>query len=240
MKLRPDDAGFTLVEVLVALIIMAVVGLMAWRGMDAMIRGRETIDRRSTQDASYVQLVRQFERDCQEMLTNSELGVKPYAAGAKNVWWVRRYRLDNIDAWMIVGFGMTPAGLQRWTSRPLKGRADALTVWQAILSDPDLLSSEMKVSLEIPEVVSQQAQVLTSDPSATQAGQGNQGAPATPATPTTPGGSGSPTTANPPGTQTTSTDPAEKNELLNGITMSWGLKNMPFPITRSCLAGTSL
>ena len=71
VKLRPDDAGFTLVEVLVALIIMAVVGLMAWRGMDAMIRGRETIDRRSTQDASYVQLVRQFERDCQEMLTNS-------------------------------------------------------------------------------------------------------------------------------------------------------------------------
>ena len=75
MSTRRVDAGFTLVEVLVALIIMAVVGLMAWRGMDAMIRGRETIDRRSTQDASYIQLVRQFERDCQEMLSNPELGV---------------------------------------------------------------------------------------------------------------------------------------------------------------------
>lgn len=33
------DLGFALLEVIVALVIMALVGLMAWRGMDAMIRG---------------------------------------------------------------------------------------------------------------------------------------------------------------------------------------------------------
>ncbi len=237
MSTRRIDAGFTLVEVLVALIIMAVVGLMAWRGMDAMIRGRETIDRRSAQDAKYIQLVRQFERDCQEMLSNPELGVSPYSAGAKNIWWVRRYRLDEVDAWMIVGFGMTPAGLQRWTSRPLKGRADALILWQAILSDPDLLYTEMKVSLEMPEVISQQVQVFTSDPKTTQGNQGTSTTPASSATPTSPG---SQSTTSTPATPTTQTDQTEKNPLLNGITMRWGLKNIPFPITRSCLAGTSL
>ena len=135
------------------------------------------------------------------------------------------------------GFGMTPAGLQRWTSRPLKGRADALILWQAILSDPDLLSTEMKVSLEMPEVISQQIQVFTSDPKTTQENQGTSTTPASSATPTSPGSQSTASTSATPATQT---GQGEKNALLNGITMRWGLKNIPFPITRSCLAGTSL
>ena len=60
MSTRRVDAGFTLVEVLVALIIMAVVGLMAWRGMDPVNRGRMTLDRRPTQNSSDIPLARQF------------------------------------------------------------------------------------------------------------------------------------------------------------------------------------
>jgi general secretion pathway protein J len=64
----PRDQGFALIEVLVAMTIMALVGLMAWRGMDALILGREVIDGRANQDAVYTQLVNQFERDCQFIL----------------------------------------------------------------------------------------------------------------------------------------------------------------------------
>jgi general secretion pathway protein J len=39
-KLPAPDAGFTLIEVMVAMIIMAIVGLMAWQGMDAMLRSK--------------------------------------------------------------------------------------------------------------------------------------------------------------------------------------------------------
>ena len=63
MTIAPE-AGFTLIEVMVALVVIAIVGLMAWRGMDAMIRGQESIEGRAKQDALYVQVVRQFERDC--------------------------------------------------------------------------------------------------------------------------------------------------------------------------------
>jgi prepilin-type N-terminal cleavage/methylation domain-containing protein len=129
------DSGFALLEVIVALVIMALVGLMAWRGMDAMIRGREVIDRRANQDADYSQLVRQFEKDCQSVLLRDELSslansqagggvsssvgggaVSAVASGAKNIWFLRRYRSDNTDVWLIAGYGMGPAGLQRWTS----------------------------------------------------------------------------------------------------------------------------
>ena len=132
--LNSQEHGFALLEVIVALVIMALVGLMAWRGIDAMIRGREVIDRRANQDADYSQLVRQFEKDCQSVLVRDELSslansqagananggaVSAVASGAKNIWFLRRYRADNVDAWLIAGYGMGPSGLQRWTSKPL-------------------------------------------------------------------------------------------------------------------------
>ena len=70
-----------------------------------------------------------------------------------------------------------------------------------MLRDPDLISSEMKVSFELPEVISQQVSIITNDPLPEK-------------------GNGAP--------------------LLAGLNIRWGLKNIPFPITRSCLAGTSL
>ena len=49
MKRRPGQAGFTLVEVLVALLLMAILTAMAWQGLDGVLRARdasrESIDR---------------------------------------------------------------------------------------------------------------------------------------------------------------------------------------------------
>ena len=75
----PSEAGFTLIEVLVALIVISIVGLMAWRGMDAMMRGQENIEGRAKQDAVYNQLIRQFERDCQEIMPSSTLDIPSYS-----------------------------------------------------------------------------------------------------------------------------------------------------------------
>jgi general secretion pathway protein J len=193
------EAGFTLIEVMVALVVIAIVGLMAWRGMDAMIRGQENIEGRAKQDALYFQVVRQFERDCQEIILSSNLDIPVYAAGQKNIWWLRRYEQANQVNWAIVGYGISENGLRRWVSRPLTNKPDALGLWQAILRDPDLVSSTMKMTLEAPEIISQEATVITNTPS-----QGS--------------------------------NPTQ----LSGINIRWGLRTIPFPITRSCLAGASL
>jgi prepilin-type N-terminal cleavage/methylation domain-containing protein len=198
MTIAPE-AGFTLIEVMVALVVIAIVGLMAWRGMDAMIRGQESIEGRAKQDALYFQVVRQFERDCQEIILSSNLDIPVYAAGQKNIWWLRRYDQANQINWAIVGYGISENGLRRWVSRPLTNKPDALGLWQAILRDPDLVSSNMKTTLEAPEIISQEATVITNTPS-----QGS--------------------------------NPTQ----LSGINIRWGLRTIPFPITRSCLAGASL
>ncbi|CAM3736993.1 type II secretion system protein J [Polynucleobacter arcticus] len=210
-------------EMVVALVIMALVGLMAWRGMDAMIRGNEVIDKRANQDADYAQLVRQFERDCQSALSKDEIAslagsassasgnaiTSPIAAGAKNIWFLRRYRADNSDAWLIAGYVIGPAGLQRWTSRPLTQRTDAGALWTGIARDPDLSSSDLLVSLELPSIVRQSFQVQT----AVVSGVG----------------------ANP--SASTSTPLVADSQ---GVTMQWWVKDMTFPITRSCLMGGAL
>lgn len=247
--IRDDqEQGFALIEMIVALVIMALVGLMAWRGMDAMIRGRETIDRRANVDATYFQLVRQFERDCQEGLRRDEIAplfsggssggtsgatintsaVSSLAAGAKNIWWMRRYRADNQDAWMIVGYGMAPTGLQRLTSRPLLRRSEAGTLWASISRDPDLISTELLVSLEVPTIVRQAFQVQTSVIS----GAGGNGISTS--------GTGSPTTSAASNNASGSAPIANVYPDSQGVSMQWWIKDQALPISRSCLMGGAL
>jgi prepilin-type N-terminal cleavage/methylation domain-containing protein len=281
-KLTPrHDQGFALFEVIVAMVIMALIGIMAWQGMDAMIRGREGIDRRSNQDASYNQLVRQFERDCQTILRRDELialSASPsvpagtsaaaptaltaptapmalvastappsIAAGAKNIWWMRRYRADNQDAWMAVGYGMTPAGLQRWTSGPLLNRSEALALWTGLSREPDLTSSDLMPSVLVPAIVRQTFQVraavlnITGIPvnpnpppasntlgntTSTVNNSGNTG-----------GGIG---TNNATGNVPPAPPVAGVYPDQQGVTMQWFMQDIPWPITRSCLMGGAL
>ena len=252
-QFKKSERGFALIEMVVALVIMALVGLMAWRGMDAMIRGREVIDKRANQDADYSQLVRQFERDCQSVLSKEEIAnlassvsgsaiSSSIAAGAKNIWFLRRYRADNMDAWLIAGYTVGPAGLQRWTSRPLMQRADAGALWAGIARDPDLSSSDLLVSLELPFIVRQSFQVQTSVVN----GAGGSGISA--------GGTGSP---NSPGTSDASASAATSGSTSasganpttgvttvtadqQGVMMQWWVKDIALPITRSCLMGGAL
>lgn len=244
---QDKESGFALLEVIVALVIMALVGLMAWRGMDAMIRGREVIDRRANQDADYSQLVRQFEKDCQSVLVRDELSslvnsqagtnanggaVSAVASGAKNIWFLRHYRADDVDAWLIAGYIMGPNGLQRWTSKPLLQRGEAGALWFGISRDPDLSSSDLLLSLEVPAVIRQSFRVQTS----VLSGAGSSGISAS--------GTGSPSNTS---SNTSASSAANNATTLSnvlpeqqGVVMQWWVKDIALPITRSCLMGGAL
>lgn len=62
MRLR-RAAGFTLVEMLVAITIMAVLGLIAWRGLDQLIAQRTRLDDSTGDTEQVVRTLSQFERD---------------------------------------------------------------------------------------------------------------------------------------------------------------------------------
>jgi len=63
VKLVPASRGFTLVEVLVALVIMAIMSLMAWQGVDGIVRTREANQTRLEQTLRLQTVVLQWEQD---------------------------------------------------------------------------------------------------------------------------------------------------------------------------------
>jgi general secretion pathway protein J len=65
--------GFTLVEVLVALMIMAILAVMAWQGVDGIVRARDASNIRLTQTLRLNTVMAQWEQD----LTSVQTSVVP-------------------------------------------------------------------------------------------------------------------------------------------------------------------
>ncbi|MHA6192869.1 prepilin-type N-terminal cleavage/methylation domain-containing protein [Pseudomonas wadenswilerensis] len=60
---RKRQAGFTLIEVMVAILLMALVSLIAWRGLDSIGDGSERMKRASEQSAGLERALNQLQRD---------------------------------------------------------------------------------------------------------------------------------------------------------------------------------
>jgi general secretion pathway protein J len=63
MAKRDAQQGFTLIEMLVALILMALVSLISWRGLDAVQHTGERLDDRAEETLSLLRVLGQMERD---------------------------------------------------------------------------------------------------------------------------------------------------------------------------------
>lgn len=64
LRHRPTS-GFTLIEVLVALLIMSVIAVLGWRGIDSMARSREVAQAASERSLRLGTVIAQFEADLQ-------------------------------------------------------------------------------------------------------------------------------------------------------------------------------
>ena len=72
--------GFTLIEMLVAISLLAVMGLVSWRGLDYVSRSIERIDRESEEVGRVLRVLSQMERDLAQRLPDSALAA-PAAPG---------------------------------------------------------------------------------------------------------------------------------------------------------------
>jgi general secretion pathway protein J len=61
--MRPGAAGFTLIEVLVAMTVMAVMAMMAWQGGDGIVRARDASQQRLEQTLRIESVIGQWEQD---------------------------------------------------------------------------------------------------------------------------------------------------------------------------------
>ncbi|MDI2146188.1 prepilin-type N-terminal cleavage/methylation domain-containing protein [Pseudomonas sp. ITA] len=70
--MRRSELGFTLIEVMIALVLMSIVSLIAWRGLDSVTHADTSLKDRNEQAFELLRALNQLERDV-EMRANIEL-----------------------------------------------------------------------------------------------------------------------------------------------------------------------
>src|SRR5262245_49031811 len=66
-------AGFTLVEVLVGLLIMAILSAMAWQGVDGMVRARDASQEAAERTLRLTTVMAQWEQDLASLYDNASV-----------------------------------------------------------------------------------------------------------------------------------------------------------------------
>ena len=107
--------GFTLVEVLVALVVMATMAAMAWRGIDALVKSREIAQQRLAQTARLQTVVAQWEADLRA-LQDSHSPVQPLAFDGGSLVLTRQAPAGL----QVVIWSLREGSLWRWESPALR------------------------------------------------------------------------------------------------------------------------
>ena len=113
--MRPAARGFTLVEVLVALVVMATMAAMAWRGIDALVRSREIAQARLAQTARLQTVLAQWEVDLRA-LQDSHSIVEPLSFDGGNLVMTRQ----AATGLQVVVWSLREGSLWRWESPALR------------------------------------------------------------------------------------------------------------------------
>jgi general secretion pathway protein J len=127
--------GFTLIEVLVALALMALLGLMGWRALDTLLRTQEVTQSRIDSVAMAQVSLGQWRADLNaEMAIPGLLGDNSLAWNGSVMRILRRSSTplaDGSDAGMqVVAWTLRQGYWRRWQSPALRHRADIEQAWE--------------------------------------------------------------------------------------------------------------
>ena len=131
--------GFTLIEVLVAMMIMAILAVLAWQGIDGIVRSRDVSEARMNQTLRLNTVLAQWEQD---LASIQESPAAP-AIGFDGVT-LRLIRRTNEGLQLVVWSlraSQTPGqyDLLRWASPSTVNGQDLQNIW---LRSPEFVGSE--------------------------------------------------------------------------------------------------
>jgi general secretion pathway protein J len=127
------QAGFTLIEVLVAITVMALMSLMAWRGLDGMLRSQNGLQSRADEVRTLQAGLAQWQTDLDHMVELSDTPTWLWDGKVLRLTRRANARLEAIQvvAWTWRNNVERPGGgdWQRWQSPPLTGKTSWRQAW---------------------------------------------------------------------------------------------------------------
>jgi general secretion pathway protein J len=141
---RASSRGFTLVEVLVALMVLSLMAAMAWRGVDALVRTREVAQARMESLLRAQSVMAQWEADLQSVISTQ---VSPGVLCEGAAFHLTRRQPDGVQ---VVTWALRSGTLTRWAAAPTT-RSEALQeAWmqsfQLLGNEPEQLRTLQGVS----------------------------------------------------------------------------------------------
>jgi len=121
-RAKPRRArGFTLIELLVAIAILAVVAILSWRGLDAIMRARDTITRSMADERVFAQMFDQMGIDCSRAASDDEAGMPAISIDGGVLQIVRAFAVQPGTAprLQVVRYRVGGGQIVRYASPPL-------------------------------------------------------------------------------------------------------------------------
>jgi len=123
----PRQGGFTLIEVLVAVVIMAIMSLMAWQGVDGIVRARDANQLRLEQTLRLETVIAQWEQDLASLQESS--AVPALTCDGSTVRLTRRAE----GGMQVVAWSLRPdtsqSMWQRWAGPPVTTTTALQEAW---------------------------------------------------------------------------------------------------------------
>lgn len=113
--------GFTLIELLVAIAILAVVAILAWRGLDQIMRGRDVITRSMAEERVFAQMFDQMRIDAREAASDDEAAGVAISLDGGALQIVRAFAVPPGSAprLQVVRYRVSDGQVVRYASPPL-------------------------------------------------------------------------------------------------------------------------
>jgi len=131
--------GFTLVELLVAIGILAMVAVLGWRGLDGIVRARVALTDQMEMTRGMQLAFAQMQSDCEHAADATMLGRRPFLLQADNrITLVRTVFNENEPARLqVIAYRLVNGQLMRRESNSTRDLVELDALWQASVSDTD-------------------------------------------------------------------------------------------------------
>jgi general secretion pathway protein J len=128
-RFHPLQRGFTLVEVLVAIMVLALMATLAWRGVDGIVRSRGMADAQLERILRLNTVLAQWEQDLGN-LQDSRGAVPALNFDGSNLRLTRQTPTGlQLVVWSLVPDASGSGYWSRWASTPCKSRGELQEVW---------------------------------------------------------------------------------------------------------------